>query len=102
MDQATTVPLPRRVAGWHLVLALGVTVTCAYYWFAGLGSDWAGTQVALYSSANGALAVSALLAAWRHPRLRLPLVLVQEKTRARMREILTELDLLKEASHAVA
>ena len=34
--------------------------------------------------------------------LRLPLVPVQEKTRARMREILTELGLLKETSHAVA
>jgi len=34
--------------------------------------------------------------------LRLPLVPVQEKTRARMREILTELGLLKEPSHAVA
>ncbi|HET9711190.1 MAG TPA: dihydrodipicolinate synthase family protein, partial [Pyrinomonadaceae bacterium] len=33
--------------------------------------------------------------------LRLPLVPVQEKTRARMREILTELGLLKEASHVV-
>jgi 4-hydroxy-tetrahydrodipicolinate synthase len=34
--------------------------------------------------------------------LRLPLVPVQEKTRARMREILTELGLLKETSHAIA
>jgi 4-hydroxy-tetrahydrodipicolinate synthase len=34
--------------------------------------------------------------------LRLPLVPVQEKTRNRMREILTELGLLKEPSHAVA
>ena len=34
--------------------------------------------------------------------LRLPLVPVQEKTRNRMREILTELGLLKETSHAVA
>ena len=34
--------------------------------------------------------------------LRLPLVPVQEKTRARMREILTEVGLLKESSHAVA
>ncbi|GIE99269.1 GGDEF domain-containing protein [Paractinoplanes rishiriensis] len=76
MDRTTTVPLTRRVAGWHLLLALGVAVTCAYYWFAALGSDWAGTQVALYSSANGALAVSALVAAWRHPQLRLPLLLV--------------------------
>src|SRR5215216_4948948 len=34
--------------------------------------------------------------------LRLPLVPVQEKTRARLREVLTELGLLKEPSHAVA
>ena len=34
--------------------------------------------------------------------LRLPLVPVQEKTRDRMREILTEVGLLKETSHAVA
>jgi len=34
--------------------------------------------------------------------LRLPLVPVQEKTRNRMREILSELGLLKETSHAVA
>ena len=35
-------------------------------------------------------------------KLRLPLVPVQEKTRARLREILIELGLLKETSHAVA
>ena len=34
--------------------------------------------------------------------LRLPLVPVQEKTRARLRDVLTELDLLKETSHATA
>src|SRR6476659_4496426 len=34
--------------------------------------------------------------------LRLPLVPVQEKTRNRMREILTEIGLVKESSHAVA
>ncbi len=34
--------------------------------------------------------------------LRLPLVPVQEKTRTRMREILTEVGLLKETSHAIA
>lgn len=34
--------------------------------------------------------------------LRLPLVPVQEKTRQRMRELLTELGLVKETSHAVA
>ena len=35
-------------------------------------------------------------------KLRLPLVPVQEKTRARLREILVEVGLLKETSHAVA
>ncbi|HKR14503.1 MAG TPA: 4-hydroxy-tetrahydrodipicolinate synthase, partial [Pyrinomonadaceae bacterium] len=35
-------------------------------------------------------------------KLRLPLVPVQEKTRARMREVLTELGLLQETSHAIA
>jgi len=35
-------------------------------------------------------------------KLRLPLVPVQEKTRARMREILNEIGLLQESSHAVA
>ena len=34
--------------------------------------------------------------------LRLPLVPVQEKTRARMREVLIEVGLLKETTHAVA
>jgi 4-hydroxy-tetrahydrodipicolinate synthase len=34
--------------------------------------------------------------------LRLPLVPVQEKTRARMREVLSEAGLLKEPSHAIA
>ena len=34
--------------------------------------------------------------------LRLPLVPVQEKTRARMREVLTDIGLLKETSHAIA
>jgi hypothetical protein len=34
--------------------------------------------------------------------LRLPLVPVEEKTRARMREVLIELGLLKETTHAVA
>ena len=47
---------------------------------------------------KAALALMGLL----EENLRLPLVPVQEKTRARMREILTELDLLKETSHAVA
>jgi 4-hydroxy-tetrahydrodipicolinate synthase len=47
---------------------------------------------------KAALALMGLL----EENLRLPLVPVQEKTRARMREILTELGLLKETSHAVA
>ena len=47
---------------------------------------------------KAALALMGLL----EENLRLPLVPVQEKTRARMREILIELGLLKETSHAVA
>jgi 4-hydroxy-tetrahydrodipicolinate synthase len=47
---------------------------------------------------KAALALMGLL----EENLRLPLVPVQEKTRARMREILTEVGLLKESSHAVA
>jgi 4-hydroxy-tetrahydrodipicolinate synthase len=35
-------------------------------------------------------------------KLRLPLVPVQDKTRARLREVLTEIGLLKESSHAIA
>jgi len=47
---------------------------------------------------KAALALMGLL----EENLRLPLVPVEEKTRNRMREILTELGLLKETSHAVA
>jgi 4-hydroxy-tetrahydrodipicolinate synthase len=47
---------------------------------------------------KAALALMGLL----EENLRLPLVPVQEKTRARMHEILNELGLLKESSHAVA
>jgi hypothetical protein len=35
-------------------------------------------------------------------KLRLPLVPVQDKTRARLREILIDIGLLKETSHAAA
>ncbi|WP_433360259.1 diguanylate cyclase [Actinoplanes sp. CA-142083] len=66
----------RRPAGWQLLLALGALVVVVYFWFVHLGSDWAGLQVALYCSANGAVAVAALGAAWRHRRMRLPLLLV--------------------------
>ena len=47
---------------------------------------------------KAALALMGLL----EENLRLPLVPVQEKTRNRMREILIEVGLLKETSHAVA
>ena len=47
---------------------------------------------------KAAMAIMGLL----EENLRLPLVPVQEKTRARMREILNEVGLLKESSHAVA
>jgi 4-hydroxy-tetrahydrodipicolinate synthase len=47
---------------------------------------------------KAALALMGLL----EENLRLPLVPVEEKTRARMREVLIELGLLKETTHAVA
>jgi 4-hydroxy-tetrahydrodipicolinate synthase len=50
------------------------------------------------SPVKAALALMGLV----EENLRLPLVPVQEKTRARMREILIKLGLLKETSHAVA
>ncbi|XVU29958.1 diguanylate cyclase [Actinoplanes sp. CA-054009] len=60
----------RRWAGWQLVLAVGAPMIVLYYWFLHLGSGWGGLQVALYASANGALAVSCLVTAWRRPELR--------------------------------
>lgn len=47
---------------------------------------------------KAAMAIMGLL----EENLRLPLVPVQEKTRARMREVVNELDLSRETSHAIA
>ncbi|MEU8816572.1 GGDEF domain-containing protein [Actinoplanes sp. NPDC048796] len=69
-----TAPL-RRWAGWHFILALGVPVIALYYWFLHLGPDWGGAQVALYTSANGVLALSCLITAWRRRDLRAILLL---------------------------
>jgi two-component system cell cycle response regulator len=66
----------RRPAGWQLLLALGALVVVVYFWFVHLGSDYAGIQVALYCSANGAVAATSAWAAWRHRTLRAPLLLV--------------------------
>ena len=70
MAKVETAVFPARVAGWQLLLAAGVTIIGAYYWALELGPGWAGTQVALYCSANGSVIASALLAARRHPSMR--------------------------------
>ena len=62
--------MTRRVAGWQILLAAGVVTIGLYYWFLELGPAWAGTQIALYCSGNGAVIVSSLVAARRHPALR--------------------------------
>ena len=59
----------RRVRAWHLCLAVAPLVIGSYYLLLHLGTA-PGLQVALYVSANGSLAVTALIAARRHPALR--------------------------------
>ncbi|MEU8243711.1 GGDEF domain-containing protein [Actinoplanes missouriensis] len=65
----------RRVQVWQLCLGVGVLAMIAYF---GLGhlDVLPGTQVALYCSANGALAVAAIVSARRHPSLRGPMLLI--------------------------
>ncbi|GAA0469081.1 hypothetical protein Ade02nite_31960 [Paractinoplanes deccanensis] len=70
MPKALTTTPRRRWAGWQLILALGGPVIALYYWCLHLGSGWGGTQVALYTSANGALALSCLVTAVRRRELR--------------------------------
>ncbi|MEV4346399.1 GGDEF domain-containing protein [Actinoplanes sp. NPDC049596] len=71
---STNTPL-RRWAGWQLILALGAPTIALYYWFLHLGPGFGGIQVALYASANGTLAVSCLVTAWRRRELR-PIMLL--------------------------
>ncbi|MGK5682550.1 diguanylate cyclase [Actinoplanes sp. URMC 104] len=66
MAKAQTAVLTRHVTGWHLLLAGGALAIVAYYFVQALGPGWAGTQVALYCSANGALLACSLVAARRH------------------------------------
>ena len=59
----------RRVRAWHTCLAVAPVVIGSYYALLHLGVA-PGLQVALYVSANGSLAATALIAARRHPSLR--------------------------------
>jgi 4-hydroxy-tetrahydrodipicolinate synthase len=53
-------------------------------------------------SSPGPVKAALALMGMLEEKLRLPLVPVQDKTRARLREILIEVGLLKETSHAAA
>ena len=76
MTNVLSVATTRRPAAWHFCLTAGPVVIPLYFWFVGLGGDWAGTQVALYVSANAALTVACLVAARRHRPLRAPMLLL--------------------------
>ena len=76
MSNALAVVVTRRVAAWHVCLAVAPVVILLYYWTLGLGSGWAGTQMALYVSANTALTVCCLAVAVRDRTLRRPLLLL--------------------------
>ncbi len=58
-----------RTAGWQALLVGGLALIAAYYLVLTLGTSWAGAQVALYTSANGTVALCAALAARRHPAM---------------------------------
>jgi diguanylate cyclase (GGDEF)-like protein len=64
------------VRAWHALLAAAVVVIAAYYGLTGLGPGWAGLQAALYAGANGVLAVTAAVVAWRRRPLRVPLLFI--------------------------
>jgi two-component system cell cycle response regulator len=70
MSNALSVVTTRRPAAWQICLAAMPVVITLYYWVVSLGGQWAGTQVALYVSANALLTVSCLVAARRHRPLR--------------------------------
>ncbi|WP_229072571.1 diguanylate cyclase [Actinoplanes sp. DH11] len=74
MSTAVSVATTRRVLAWHLCLAAGAAVILAYFGLVRL-DVLPGTQVALYCSANAALAGASLVAARRHRALRPPMLL---------------------------
>ena len=59
-------------------------------------------EVNFIESSPGPVKAAMAMMGLLEENLRLPLVPVQEKTRVRVREVLTELDLLQETSHAIA
>jgi diguanylate cyclase (GGDEF)-like protein len=66
----------RRVPAWQLCLAAGALVISLHYVAVHLGDAWGEVRDMLYASANGALAISALLAARRHRTARSTMFLV--------------------------
>ncbi|GAA3341710.1 hypothetical protein GCM10020358_34110 [Amorphoplanes nipponensis] len=76
MSNALAAAPARRPASWQVLLAATPVVIALYYCFVALGGDWAGTQVALYVSANAALTACCLVAARRHRPLRRALLLL--------------------------
>ncbi|MFC7531110.1 diguanylate cyclase [Actinoplanes sp. GCM10030250] len=75
MSSAVSAVLTRRIAAWHLCLAVAPVVIGLYYALVHLGVS-PGTQVALYVSANAAFAVCALVVARRTPALRTIMLLL--------------------------
>lgn len=76
MSEVVSAVAVRRVAAWQVVLAAGLVVIAVYYWVSGLGSGWAGTQVAIYASAYSSVAVACLVTAFRHRPLRPAMLLL--------------------------
>jgi two-component system cell cycle response regulator len=76
MSNVLTLVAVRRPAAWHLCLAAAPVVIVAYYWLVSLGGEWAGTQVALYVSANVVLTAACLVTARRHRSLRTVMLLL--------------------------
>jgi two-component system cell cycle response regulator len=66
---------PRRVAAWQLCLAAAPVIIGVYYLLV-QAALWPGVQVALYVSANAALAIAALVTAWRRPAMRTIMLLL--------------------------
>lgn len=77
MSRANRVAVGRqRPEGWQLCLAASPVVIALYYGLLELGGQWSALSVAVYSSANGCLAVCSMIAIRRHPGLRPMLILL--------------------------